>query len=161
MTACPKPVKEKRKKKKRPKSERQIIKAKLDAIVPQITKQRDGWQCVTCGDRSRPTNGHVIPCSVYGVRWDLANQHCQCAPENFIHRTKPHIYISWFIKEFGLDMWNELNRRAGSRLEKDWSVIEMRELLERYEDLLERMQTLGVYDRSMLIAMGAYGQLHI
>ena len=78
-----------------------------------------------------------------------------------IHRHKPHLYISWFCKEFGYDAWMELTKRAEDKREKDWTVIEMRELLADYEDLYGRMQTLGVYDRSMLIAMGAYGQLHI
>ena len=158
MTSGPKPVKEKRKKKKRPKSERQVLKQRLDEIVPSITKQRDGWQCVQCGDRQHPTNGHVIVRGVYGTRWDLLNQHCQCATCNMKHQHKPHLYISWFCKEFGYDMWEELNRRAEDKREPDWTVVEMRELLADYEDLYGRMQTLGVYDKSMLIAFGAYGQ---
>lgn len=167
MKPYPKPKKKKHRKKKRRPSERMILKSALDEIVGKIVKQRDGWQCVQCGTRERPTKGHVLVCSVYGVRWDLMNVFCQCAGCNNMHRFQAHLYINWFQNQFGMDEWKALLQRAEAKpLEKCWKVPEMRELLAEYEDLYERLQELTVYGFEAfsgvfteLTKMGAYGAM--
>lgn len=155
MPPSPKPQPREKTKRTFSKSERTELEAKLDTIVSEIVRQRDGHQCVLCWSIYNPTNGHIIPRAKMGTRWDLANCHCQCADCNSAHNHDDSRYVTWFKREFGAKMWDELNRRK----DKEWSVIELRELLSRYQDLQERLGSLGLYDRSMLIAIGAYGQL--
>jgi len=155
MPAAPKPQKRVKTKRTFTKSERTELEAKLDTIVSEIVRQRDGHQCVLCWSRSEPTNGHIIPRAKMGTRWDLLNCHCQCAECNAAHNFDDTRYITWFKQNFGAKAWEELNRRK----DREWSVTELRELLECYQDLQERLGRLGMYDRTMLIAQGAYGKV--
>jgi hypothetical protein len=155
MKPYPKPIKIKR---RRPKSERRQLVQKLDDVTKLIVKTRDGWQCVQCGSRSLIGWGHVIPRGNYSVRWDLDNLNAQCNSCNLQHNHFPNLYIGWYIKRFGLERWNRLNEKAiHRRMSKDWTVIELRDLLEKREKLLEIIQHLSLYDEKIKWKLGLYG----
>ena len=132
----------------------------LDAICSKMVVHRDGYQCVLCGSRIQPQNGHVIVRGKWGTRWNLKNQNCQCSACNIRHgkAQQAHYYINWFIQKWGHEEWWKLCEQAeGRRFGKDWTVIEMQELLEYYEALFERMETLSVFDDSTIRELGLYG----
>lgn len=134
----------------------------LDRVCSELVRRRDGYQCVLCGSRQQPQNGHVLVRDLYGTRWHLKNQNCQCGACNILHgkRGQAHHYYAWFQAKWGMEEWSslvaasELKNMAGG---KAWTVPELQAMLTRYEALLERLKTLAVYDEAMLREIGAWG----
>lgn len=146
MASKPKPVRRKA-------PERKTLVAKLDKITSEIVRRRDG-ECVLCGKRTGLQCGHVISRMKYAVRWDLTNTNTQCDGCNLHHNYQPHKYINWFIGKWGLKEWEALCRRAEKPAMK---TVELHALLERMQDLKERLESLSVYDHDYLVEIGAWG----
>ena len=132
--------------------------AKLDRLVSDIVRRRDGYQCVVCGSREMPQCGHVIGRMQMGTRFDLRNCYTQCAGCNIKHNYTPHVYINWFVSKWGWAEWEALCARSKSRrFAKDWTFNELTALLEHYEELYERLCSMSVSDEAMMREMGLYG----
>lgn len=134
----------------------------LDKLCSDIVRRRDGFQCVLCGSRQNPQNGHVLVRGKWGTRWALDNQFCQCDSCNIRHgkAQQAHYYYNWYMSRFGVAKWEELCKRAESRpgiAGKDWAITELRALLEHYEDLYDRLCSMAVHDEAMLKEIGLYG----
>ena len=133
----------------------------LDNVCRDIVRHRDGYQCVLCGSRVQPQNGHVLVRGKWGTRFDLLNQHCQCASCNIRHgkAQQSWYYYNWFKDKWGMGAWDYLCELAESKRDnKAWSVLELQTLLEEYEKLLDDLGGLAVHDEKMLIGLGYYGR---
>ena len=91
--------------------------------------------CVCCGKSETVLQGgHLIPKkSSTATRYDLMNVFTQCRDCNYKHQYNPHIYIDWFIKEYGLEEYQDLVKK--SRVVKPIKITELRTILEEYKKL--------------------------
>ena len=110
MTACPKPTRAKKKKRKKLTPFPTLIK-KANKVFNKFIRERDG-QCVTCGTRNDLTCSHLITSGKKSVRYDTTNCNCQCKSHNFQHEWNPEIYTAWWINKYGLTAYNELIARS-------------------------------------------------
>jgi hypothetical protein len=88
-----------------------------------------------------------------GTRFHLLNMHTLCASCNLADRYDHHKYTAWLIGKFGLGAWRVICAAA----ERGWEVCDLRALLEYYQALWERMQSIAVYDQEMIAELGLYG----
>lgn len=108
------------------KSARKRLVAALDRVCSEYIRKRDNSQCVVCGSREQPTNGHLFTRSAYSTRWDELNCHCQCWACNYSHEHNPGPYTSWFVRKYGIDTYDELLRKHKQPLKlKDYQLQEM------------------------------------
>ena len=131
-----------------------------DDFASKIVRWRDGYQCVLCTSREQPQNGHVIVRGKWGTRWNLKNQNCQCSSCNIRHgkAQQAHYYINWFRREWGDAEWDKLSDEAETRgNDKDWTIPELRALLEKHESLADGMLAIAVHDKQTLERLGYYG----
>jgi len=152
--ACPKPTREKRGKRKQPKSERRQLEAKLDTLTSLIVRWRDEC-CVICGKIEFLDCGHLIKRGKRAIRWNLKNTNGQCRGCNFKHNHYPEVYTLWFILTYGQDEYDKLVRLSERGIEI--TVPELRALLERYQALWDNRPS--VYDRAELVRLGYYGDI--
>ena len=134
----------------------------IDAVCSKMVVHRDGYQCVLCDSRVQPQNGHVLVRGLYGTRWALDNQFCQCASCNIRHgkAQQAHYYYNWYKAKFGEEHWLNLCARAEEKRDaKSWTVTELRTLLVEYEEMWERLQMMAVHDPASLRRMGYYGEV--
>jgi hypothetical protein len=107
----PKPVKVIRSKKRKKKTNRQLLERQADSLVRDIVLKRDGF-CVCPAPKNGHGNvrtpGHLISRTRQSLRWSLLNTNEQCTSCNFLHEHKPEIYTSWFIREFGAEAYQQL-----------------------------------------------------
>ena len=120
------------KRKKRPNRERKTpigrLKKEITRLHSLYIRKRDG-KCVQCGSTEDLTCGHVLPGRKLSTKWDIGpkgNAHCQCWPCNRKHVFEPQHYISWYIRTFGFDAFEELKRRDAVIYR--WPAHELREL---------------------------------
>lgn len=110
-------------------SERKRWERRLDDIVREIVKERDGFCVIRVskevfsddGEMLIPAShtdvmqcGHLITRAKKSVRWDLVNCSVQCSSCNIKHEFYPEIYTSWFLDRFGQDEYKRLCRDADS-----------------------------------------------
>jgi 5-methylcytosine-specific restriction endonuclease McrA len=81
---------------------------KLDKLVGDIVKQRDGI-CTTCGSHSDLQPGHLFSRVAYSTRWDLMNVYCQCRSCNLRHEYDPYPLTNYFIEIWGRKKLDELH----------------------------------------------------
>lgn len=123
MKPAPKPVRKPKAKKRKKKTPRQIIIRDLDNLVRQIVFERDPYSAQLVYKEVLEENGitqykinhsgidhpgHIISRKRQSVRWDLRNVHRQDANDNLLHNYFPDVYITWFIRQFGLEQWRDL-----------------------------------------------------
>ena len=80
---------------------------------------------------------HIITRSRYAVRWDLENGVGSCFKANYLNEMNPHPYIDWFIKNRGLEAYENLVRRS-KRIAK-YSNSDLLEIKESLEKKLEAL----------------------
>ncbi len=83
---------------------------KLDKLVGDIVKQRDGL-CVTCGSMNNLQPGHLFSRVAYSTRWDLNNTYCQCRNCNLKHEYDPYPLTNYFIEIWGRKKLDALHRQ--------------------------------------------------
>jgi hypothetical protein len=83
---------------------------RLDMICRDKTLARDGYRCVLCGEKDAKLLqcGHLFSRVAYSTRWDERNLVCQCGPCNLRHELNPHILTAWFVRQFGLSVYETL-----------------------------------------------------
>lgn len=109
------------KKQKRLRGSRKTLVKKLDKIVGDIVKLRDG-KCVTCPIwRAQPRRrqwegssilepGHLFSRVAYSTRWKLNNVFCQCRNCNMMHESDPFALTKYFIDKFGREEYEYLHQ---------------------------------------------------
>ena len=124
MKAVPKP-------KKRP-SRRGKVK-RLDNAFSLYIRERDGWQCVTCGSRvkERLQCGHLFSRVAYSTRWDERNAYCQCASCNLHHEHDPYPLMSYFLSLYSQADLDRLHEKYRTPVKLKDSEID--ELIKHYE----------------------------
>ena len=135
----------------------------LDDLASRITRRRDGHVCVLCGEHGSDC-GHVFVRSKWAIRWDFANLHALCKTCNKKDSLPmfSHLYKDWYRAQYGEAQYEALKERADSRPAqggKDWSVTELRELVLKLEDMLDRLEHMSLIDAPALRQMGYYGEL--
>jgi len=139
MTAIgkPKPVREKKQKRTRSKSERKMLEARLWKLTADIVKARDGC-CVTCLATEGLTLSHWIKCGKQIVRYDLRNCNCQCSTCNGTHNRYSYFYDNYMTRRWGQDVMLELTNLAIAYDSNNfkWTVLQLREMVADYENKL-------------------------
>jgi hypothetical protein len=107
----PKPVKAIKAKKRKKKTNRQLLERQADSLVREIVLKRDRF-CVCPAPKNGHGNvripGHLISRTRKSVRWSLLNTNEQCNSCNYIHEHRPEIYTQWFIRTFGFERYQTL-----------------------------------------------------
>lgn len=102
-----------------PRQQRKKLKLKLDKLVGDYVKRRDGYTCQKCG-RSEGVQiqwAHFISRSVSSVRWDEENSCALCAgchAFGFAHR-RPKEFAEWWAARLGLERTAILELKARNR----------------------------------------------
>jgi len=78
----------------------------LSLYIRKKTQETYG-ACPMCGGEIECCF-HWITRSKYSVRWDLENVIGSCMGCNIDYEYNPHPYISWFIRKYGLDKYEQL-----------------------------------------------------
>lgn len=140
-----------RKKLRRPRSERKKLRDRLDDLWRKIIVLRDGKKCKKCGKRKAPGKGNSIqPHHIYGrsnfrVRWDLSNGIALCGGchtlTNYSAHKAPIDFINWLKEERGEDWYiklsEEANKEGGSR---KWTITELQDLEIELKWILHKFQ---------------------
>jgi len=115
-------------------SSRGKLNDKIHAEMRRIAIKRHPY-CVCCGTSTGTLQGgHLIPKkSSTAVRYDLMNLFTQCSSCNYKHQYNPHIFIDWFIREYGLQEYQDLVAR--SKVVKPVKITELKAILEEYKKL--------------------------
>ena len=122
-----------RKKSKQP---RKKVIAEMDKIVSEYVRLRDG-RCVVCGSTEKLGCGHLLSRRLLATRWDICadgNCHTQCWPCNFKHTMDPHQYRSWYVRQFGLEAFEEMYARAHAGVY--WGVVALRDMRDALREKL-------------------------
>lgn len=80
------------------KPSRKTLVRKLDKIVGDIVKLRDG-KCIVCNTTKNLTSGHLFSRVAYSTRWDLDNCYAQCLSCNFRHESDPYPMTQSVLKK--------------------------------------------------------------
>ena len=106
---------------------------KIHAEMRRIAIKRHPY-CVCCGSRDILQGGHLIPKkSSTAVRYDLMNVFTQCPACNFKHQYNQSIFTDWFIREYGVEEYQDLVAR--SKVVRPIKLTELKSILEEYKKL--------------------------
>lgn len=119
--------------KRQKKSDRKKIVAKLDQLVSEIVRKRDG-KCVICGTTERLQAGHLFSRVAYSIRWDLNNVFAQCSGCNLRHEHDSFPFHDWFIREYSLEDFRILH--ALWKHPKKWTQAELEALYEKLSGMI-------------------------
>lgn len=121
--------------------ERKNLVKKLDELTSRITRLREK-SCVTCGSKVNLSNSHIFSRGRMSVRWDISpsgNCHTQCITCNgYYSSTSMHPYLRWYLKEFGMTKFDELERTAKSVVKI--SESDLANMVKQYEAILHDME---------------------
>lgn len=84
---------------------------KADKLFSVFVRNRDK-KCVLCGKAINLTNGHLVKRGKKSVRWDEVNCNCLCMACNYRDNFDHDIYVSWFLREYGEAMYQDLVERS-------------------------------------------------
>jgi hypothetical protein len=93
-------------------------------------RRRDKNECVCCGTTKNPTAGHLITAGKKSTKFSELNTHCQCAKCNFLHEHFPERYTQWFIRHYGVEVYDQLI--FDSNQIKKFTREELEEIIRRY-----------------------------
>jgi hypothetical protein len=132
-------VKPKGERRKLSKSERTLLEAELDKLCSEYVRLIDG-ECVTCHSRRELTCSHFVKRSNQFLRYDTAyNLNCQCKWCNEAHNHEQTAYEDYLVKRHGAGMVETL-KKASQATHFSWSVIELREMLQRVKEKLSDLK---------------------
>ena len=115
-------------------SNRGKLNNQIHAEMRRIAIKRHPY-CVCCGKSDGILQGgHLIPKkSSTATRYELINVFTQCKDCNYRHQFNPHIFIGWFISEYGVEEYQDLIKR--SRVVKPIKITELRTILSEYKKI--------------------------
>ena len=103
---------------------------KADKIFSEWIRNRD-QHCVLCGTTYQLCNGHLVKRGKHSTRFDEKNCNCLCKRCNFRDEFDHDIYVSWFLKKYGEEEYQDLVKRGHTI--KKFNRYELEELIERYK----------------------------
>jgi hypothetical protein len=125
MPPKPKPTKQPKQKKRRPKTARQLLDAECMEFLKRIVRLRDQG-CVTpdssCGGYL--TASHWQKRGKQLTRYDIRNVNCQCANHNGRHNRYACYYDAYMLQKYGADVCLELAQKASVNAHK-WTLPEL------------------------------------
>jgi hypothetical protein len=137
----------------------------LEAIVKEIIFWRDSQVCVQAAtDGHRCGNGlmwghYIAQKQSAWLRYELGNVFVQCGSHNQLDYRGDKSYSTWFMETFGVAAAKALEaERDTHRDGKQRSVIELEELLAKYDNLFQNRFYVNA-DIPSLIEAGFYGEL--
>jgi hypothetical protein len=160
----PKPTKQKKTKRVPIEKQRKKLEKQIEAVLKLIIFWRDGQQCVMNGiDGGRCGNGlmwnHFIAQKQSSfLRLDLGNVFCGCGNHNLLDFHGDKTLSIWFIKMFGIETAEEMNKQKVSNSGKKFQICELEELLAHYDDLYQNRYTVDL-DLTSLVKDGYYGNI--
>lgn len=142
MTACPKPIKERKKKKIKKKSQRKIGKAICVKLAKKIVRDYSG-KCEMCGKKKSAGwqlhGSHIIPVQFGHTAADTDNILCLCASCHSMGRESMHqnpIKFALWLGENFPGLYETLKEKSNRTEKVDWPLV--------YENLLVEAEQLGV-----------------
>src|SRR3990167_503815 len=117
------------------KPKRKSLITKLDNLVSQIVRIRDGQKCVICGSTEKLGNSHLFSRKNFSLRWDIrpsGNCHTNCWSCNFKHSSRDsYPYFNWYITKFGKSRFDDLHKEwVGVTIVKQFQLELLKENLE-------------------------------
>lgn len=125
--------------KEKNKNWRKTLVKKLDKLVGDIVKLRDG-KCVTCGSLVNPNCGHYFSRVAYSTRWDLNNCYQQCMSCNLRHEYDPYPFTSFMLQKIGQNGIDDLHYKFVHPVK--FKNFELLEMCVKFEAQLNEMKTL-------------------
>ena len=127
-------------------NDRKRVVERLDEVVSRYVRQyfadKNGiCDCYTCGKRlpwKGMDCGHCISRRYMATRFELDNMRPQCQNCNRTLRGNYGVYYPKLKKELGDKRYDELWQLA--RSDKKISTVELKDLLEKYENLLKSLK---------------------
>lgn len=154
----------KRKKARHSINARKVIEQQLEDICKLLVFWRDGAECVErnmdggrCGGGVQW--GHYVPRQQSRwLKYEIGNTFAQCRNHNLLHDKGAQTMGVWFVSTFGTRAACMIEaERAAHRGEKNQTIDELREMLDRYTELYQnRFYVTPIL--SDLIAAGYYGE---
>lgn len=95
-------------------------KAKVKATALHALIVRSRGHCQNCASTRDLQCAHVISRRYANTRTDLDNAFCLCAGCHMRFTEWPLEFADFVEAQIGLERYNELVRKAGSRLKVDW-----------------------------------------
>lgn len=154
---APKPTKQR-------KPARKILEQQLEDICKHLVFWRDGAQCIErnidgarCGGGIQW--GHYIPRQQSRwLKYEIGNTFAQCRNHNNLHDKGAQTMGAWFALTFGVTAVVMLEaERAAHRGDKNQTVDELRDMLDRYTELYQNRYFVGL-ELCDLVAAGYYGE---
>lgn len=163
----PKPTKADRKRKtKAARPARKILEKQLEDICRRIVFWRDGMECVEKeldGVRCNEVIqwGHYTPRQQSRwLKYDLGNTFAQCGSHNNLHDKGAQTMGVWFALKFGAETAKAMElERDAHRGKKNRSVVELAEMLARYDNLYENRYAMLGANIQQLVQAGYYGDI--
>lgn len=112
MNPVPKPVMNKKKKRKKLPSMPSLIR-KADQVFSKFIRERDGHKCCTCGKPAKHA-GHYIRRAHKRARWNTYNVNAQCVYCNTYLDGNMDAYALFLVNKHGIYILNELQSLKGT-----------------------------------------------
>lgn len=120
-------------------SERTLLEAELDRVCSEFVRLRDGC-CVTCSSTNRLECSHFVKRSNQFLRYDTKyNLNAQCHKCNELHNHYQTAYTDYLTEKHGVGMV-EVLKKSSPVTHFSWSVVELREMLERVKTKLDDLK---------------------
>lgn len=89
------------------------LKKKADNLFSLFIRERDK-RCVIGGGKCRGSLqcGHLIKRGKMATRYDEVNCNCLCEYHNYLDNFDHDIYVSWFLRNYGALMYQDLVERS-------------------------------------------------
>jgi hypothetical protein len=122
------------------KSVRKKLVKTLDKVFSLYIRKRDSIEndgkCVFC---RKPIQHcfHFITRAKYATRWNEINAVGSCAGCNFENEFNPHKFIQWFLKKYGLKMYEDLIYE--SNLVHKFEPDDLSHMIEKYQQHYEAL----------------------
>lgn len=120
-------------------SERTLLEAELDKVCSEFVRKRD-LACVTCGTDQELTCSHFYKRSIQFLRYDVKyNLNTQCLHCNGSHNQDRTAYTNYMRDKHGDNVLETL-KKASTAIHFSWSVVDLREMLQRVKTKLSELK---------------------
>lgn len=114
------------------------LKDELEELWKLICLKRDNFTCQYCGNKKDLQVHHIISRSNMNTKFDIENgiTLCKkCHTKISVNPTSRTEFMIWYIKKFGIEKLEELQKRA--REIKRWKVGELEDEINKLTKILK------------------------
>lgn len=126
--------------KKKPKTERQKLKDKLDKLFSVIIRSKG--HCERCGKTEYLNCHHIFSRSNLSVRWNLDNGVCLNAGWHTLQKNSAHKnpieFINWIKGQRGVEWYENLRIKANQI--KKWTIPELKEKVKAFQEMIKQFE---------------------